>query len=432
MIAPADRSIAVGFLGCGTVGSAVLRLLDEHADEIADRSGCRFDVRRVAVRDLRRTRAVPLPADRFTSDPRGVVGDPEIDEVVEVMGGVEPARSLLLDALRSGKRVVTANKELLANHGPELFEAAAAGGAGLHFEAAVAGGIPLIRPLIESLPGERINRLLGIVNGTTNYVLTRMTEDRMSFADALTEAQRLGYAEPDPADDLEGYDAAAKCAILASLAFGTRVLAQDVFREGIARVSPEDIEFAARLGYVVKLLAVAELEDDDVAVRVHPAMIPRTHPLAAVRDAFNAVFIDGANVGELMFYGRGAGGPPTAVAVVGDMVTAARHVGERRPGVVFTSDQRRRIRPMELMESQFYLLLDVVDRPGVLAQVAAAFGDHRVSIKSVWQEGTGDDALLVLITHRANEGALQATVRELRELDPVLEVRSVMRVEGEE
>jgi homoserine dehydrogenase len=352
--------------------------------------------------------------------------------VVEVMGGLDPARALVLEALRAGKRVVTANKELLANHGPELYAAAAEGRAGLHFEAAVAGGIPLIRPLIESLSGERITSLLGIVNGTTNYVLTRMTEDGMAFRDALAEAQRLGYAERDPTDDLEGYDAAAKCAILASVAFDTRVVAGDVFREGIGGVTPEDIEFARRLGYVVKLLAVAELEDGDLAVRVHPAMIPRDHPLAAVRDAFNAVFVDGPHVGELMFYGRGAGGEPTAVAVVGDLVTAARHVAEGRPGVGFPTESRLRIRPMELMEAQYYLLLDVVDRPGVLAQVAGAFGDHLVSIKSVWQEGTGDDALLVLITHRANEGAVRATVDALRGLEPVLEVRSVMRVEGEE
>jgi homoserine dehydrogenase len=426
------NSVDVGFLGCGTVGSAVLRLLDEHRDEIVDRSGCRFEVRRIAVREPDRTRDVPVAADRFTEDPSEVVEDPQVRVVVELMGGVDPARDLVLSALRSGKRVVTANKELLAKHGPELFQAAAGSGAGLHFEATVAGGVPLIRPLIESLPGERITRLLGIVNGTTNYVLDRMTEDGMAFDEALTEAQRLGYAEPDPTDDLEGFDAAAKCAILASLAFDTRVVADDVYREGIARVSPADIEFADRLGYVVKLLAVAELEDGDVAVRVHPAMIPRDHPLAAVRDAFNAVFVDGPNIGELMFYGRGAGGAPTAVAVVGDLITAGRLVTEGRPGLTFTWEVRHRIRPMDLMESQFYLLLDVVDRPGVLAQVAGAFGDHRVSIKSVWQEGTGDDALLVLITHRANEGALRATVEDLERLEPVLDVRSVLRVEGEE
>jgi homoserine dehydrogenase len=425
-------AVRIGMLGCGTVGSATIRLLHEHAGQVERRAGRRLEVTRVAVRDPQRPRGVPLDADRFTGDARSVVTDPDVDVVVEVMGGIDPARELVVEALRLGKRVVTANKELLATHGPELYSAAAEAGTGLHFEAAVAGGVPLIRPLIESLTGERITRLLGIVNGTTNYVLTRMTEDGMSFREALAEAQRLGYAERDPSDDLEGFDAAAKCAILASLAFDTRVVTGDVYREGIARVSPQDIEFARRLGYVVKLLAVAEVEDGDLAVRVHPAMIPGDHPLAAVRDAFNAVFVDGPHVGELMFYGRGAGGDPTAVAVVGDLVTAARHVAERRPGLVFASEVRLRIRPIEAMEAQYYLLLDVVDRPGVLAQVAGAFGDQRVSIKSVWQEGTGDDALLVLITHRANEGAVRATVEALDGLEAVLEVRSVMRVEGEE
>jgi homoserine dehydrogenase len=422
--------IRVGLLGCGTVGSAVLRLLSTNADDIESRSGARFEVTRVAVRDPARHRAVPAPAEGFTSDPAEVVNDPRIEVVVETMGGIEPARTLLLDALREGKAVVTANKELLASHGAELFRAAAERGTTVHLEAAVAGGIPLIRPIRESLAAERITRLLGIVNGTTNFILHRMTENRITFGEALEEAQRLGYAERDPADDLEGFDAAAKCAILASLAFNTQVLASDVFREGIAGVSAEDIAFADRLGYVVKLLAVAELEDGDVAVRVHPTMIPRAHPLAAVRDAFNAVFVSGPDVGDLMFYGRGAGGEPTAVAVVGDIVAAARS-RETQAGPGFPWYAERRIRPMDAMEAQFYLLLDVVDRPGVLARIAGAFGDNKVSIKSVWQEGTGEDALIVMITHRANEGALQQTVRDLRALDVVLEVRSVMRVEDE-
>ena len=422
--------IRIGLLGCGTVGSAVLRLVSSNADDIESRSGSRPEVIRVAVRDPARHRAVPAPIEGFTSDPSEVVDDPRIDVVVETMGGVEPARTLLLESLRARKAVVTANKELLASYGAELFRVGAENGATVHFEAAVAGGIPLIRPIAESLAAERINRLLGIVNGTTNFILHRMTEDRITFGKALEEAQRLGYAERDPADDLEGFDAAAKCAILASLAFNTQVLASDVYREGIAGVSPEDVAFADRLGYVVKLLAVAELEDGDVAARVHPTMIPRDHPLAAVRDAFNAVFVNGPDVGELMFYGRGAGGEPTAVAVVGDIVAAARSRGTPG-GSRFPWYAERRIRPMEAMEAQFYLLLDVVDRPGVLARIAGAFGDNKVSIKSVWQVGTGEDALIVMITHRANEGALQQTVRDLRALEVVLEVRSVMRVEDE-
>jgi homoserine dehydrogenase len=427
-----SESVGVGLLGCGTVGSSVVRLLAESRDEIAERSGCLFEVVRVAVRDNERPRDVPLPPEAFTTDASAVVAEPGVQVVLEVMGGAEPARSLILDALAGGKSVVTANKELLANHGAELFEAAAKGETDLLFEAAVAGGIPIIRPLRESLAGERITRILGIVNGTTNYILTRMSEDGTSFSDALADAQRLGYAEASPEADVEGFDAAAKCAILASLAFGTPVVASDVYREGISRVSGEDIGFAARLGYDVKLLAVAELEDGQVAVRVHPAMIPRDHPLAAVRDAFNAVFVEGPHIGQLMFYGPGAGGDPTATAVVGDLVDAGTRLIRGSRGFVSPYHAERVIRPMDAMETQYYLLLDVLDRPGVLARLAGAFGDNGVSIKSVWQEGTGDDALIVIITHRANEGAVQQTVTDLRALDVVLEVRSVMRVAGEE
>lgn len=424
--------VTIGVLGCGTVGSSVLRLLEEHAQDIRQRSGCRFDVYRVAVQDPERGRDVPVDPDRFTTNARDVVADPQVEVVVELMGGIEPARSLILEALRSGKSVVTANKVLLANHGAELFEAAAQSGGELYFEAAVAGGIPLIRPLRESLPAERIARVLGIVNGTTNYVLTRMAEDGTSFEEALAQAQELGFAERDPTDDIEGYDAAAKCAVLASIAFNTRVVAGDVYREGIAGVRAEDLRVAGRLGYVVKLIAVAELEQGDVAVRVHPAMIPRDHPLAAVRDSYNAVFVEGPNVERLMFYGPGAGGRATAVAVLGDLITAARDLATGRRSFEFPWYADRRVRPMDRHESQYYLLLDVVDRPGVLARIAGVFGENGVSIRDVWQEGTGEEALLVMITHRANEGALQRTVRDLHELDVVVEVRSVMRVEGVE
>ena len=426
------RRIGVGLLGSGHVGSAVARLLHAHADDIVQRAGSRLDVVRVAVRNAALTRDVPFGPDRFTTDPQAVVSDPDVEIVVEVMGGIEPARSLILRAIGEGKHVVTANKELLSTLGRELFDAAESAGVDLYFEGAVGGGIPLIHPLKESLAGERVARVLGIVNGTTNYVLTRMTEDGMSFEEALAQAERLGYAERDPSDDIEGADAAAKCAILATVAFNAPVVAGDVYREGISSVTAEDIGFADRLGYVVKLLAIAELEDGDVAVRVHPAMIPREHPLAAVRDTFNAVFVQGPTVGDLMFYGRGAGGDPTATAVVGDVVDVARNMASGARGVGCTCYRDRRLRPIEEMEGQYYLLLDVVDRPGVLAQVAGAFGRQAVSIKSVWQEGFGDEALLVMITHRANEGALQRTVQELRGLEVVAEVRSVMRVEGAE
>jgi homoserine dehydrogenase len=328
--------------------------------------------------------------------------------------------------------VVTANKELLSTLGGELFAAAERAGVDLLYEASVGGGIPLIRPIRESLAGERITRFMGIVNGTTNYILTRMTEDGSSLRDAVAEAQELGYAERDPSADVEGFDAAAKAAILASLAFDVRVVAGDVYREGILGVTPDDIAFASQLGYVVKLLAIAEAEDGDVAVRVHPAMIPKDHPLSSVRDSYNAVFLEGERVGPLMLFGRGAGGDPTATSVVGDLVEIVRRRrdGGRSPLPVERAD--RRIKPIDEMSAQYYILLRVVDRPGVLATIATAFASHGVSIFRVSQEGRGEEAQLVIITHRASERALQSCVAELRHLEAVKSVSSVLRVEGGE
>ena len=428
----AGRTLRVGLLGCGTVGAALIRLLHDRAEDIALRTGCRVEVTRVAVRDPARDRGVTLDASRFGDDPRAVASDPDVDIVCELMGGVEPALSCMLLALRAGKSVVTANKELLSTRGKELFDAAEAANADLYFEGAVAGGIPLIRPLKESLAGEKLGRILGIVNGTTNYILTQMSEGGASFAQALEQAQRLGYAEADPSADVEGMDAAAKCAILASIAFNTRIVASDVFREGITGVQPQDIADARRLGYVVKLLAIAELDDEKVSVRVHPAMIPATHPLASVRDAYNAVFVEGPRVGQLMFYGPGAGGDATATAVAGDLITAARNrvVGGRGFGCACVVD--RRLRPMDDTYGQYYLNLHVEDRPGVLAEIADRFGRNGVSIERVWQEGSGAEATLVFITHRAQEGAFQKAIQELRDLSVVRSVASILRVEGEE
>jgi homoserine dehydrogenase len=428
----ADRIVRVGLLGGGTVGSAVIRLLAERGDEIARRAGVRLEVARVAVRDLGRDRDAPLASDRFTDDPEAVIDDPQVGIVCELMGGIEPARSLIVRALERGKSVVTANKELLASHGRELFAAADAAGRDLEFEAAVAGGIPLIRPLRESLAGERVDRVLGIVNGTTNFVLTQMSEHGWTSEEAVAEAQRLGFAEADPTADVEGFDAAAKCAILAAVAFGAPVVAGDVYREGIGGVTPQDFEDARRLGYVIKLLVIAELEDEAIAVRVHPAMIPDDHPLAAVRGASNAVFVEGPRIGQLMFYGAGAGGDPTATAVVGDLVTAARNTvqGARGPGSAPTN--RLPVRPMDDTRDQYYLKLRVDDRPGVLAEIADRFGRNAVSLERVWQEGFGDEATLSFITHRAQEGAFQKTVQELQELEAVRSVASLLRVEGEE
>src|SRR5437660_2278363 len=381
-------TVKVGLLGCGNVGGALVELIDEQRDAIADRTGLRLEVARVAVRNTAKQRAVELAPHVLPNGAIAVVEDPSVDVVVELIGGIEPARELILTALQNGKAVVTGNKELLANVGAELFEAAEKAGVDLLFEAAVAGGIPLIRPLRESLAGDRVQRILGIVNGTTNFILTRMTEEGVSFHEALAEAQDLGYAERDPTADVEGFDAAAKAAIIASVAFGVRVVAGDVYREGISGVTPADIAFAGRLGYVVKLLVVAEADDDGVAVRVHPAMVPKDHPLSAVRESFNAVFIEGAAVGELMLYGRGAGGRPTASAVLGDVIDAAAN---RRRG---TSSGlgllgKAGICHIEELSSQYYVALEVVDRPGVLEAVAGVFGNHGVSINHAHQEGIG-------------------------------------------
>jgi homoserine dehydrogenase len=427
-----DGLVRVGILGCGNVGAALVRLLESNAALVRQRSGVGIEIERVAVHNLAKERDVALAGGVLTHDAEAVVTDPAVDVVVEVIGGVEPARSLILAALKSGKPVVTANKELLANFGEELFEAAATAGVDLLFEASVAGGIPLMRPLRESLAGERITRVMGIVNGTTNYVLSRMTEEGCSFAEAVAEAQELGYAERDPTADVEGFDAAAKAAIIASIAFGARIVAGDVYREGITQVTPDDIQAAAELGYVVKLLAVAEETDGAVGARVHPAMVPLDHPLAAVRGSYNAVFIEGEAVGQLMLLGRGAGGGPTASAVLGDLVDAAKNLHSGARGATIGSLARRPIRPIDETASQFYISLDAADRPGVLAAIAGVFGKHSVSIQSMQQKGQGDEARLIFVTHLAREAALSATIHEVRDLDVVKRVGSVLRVAGGE
>jgi homoserine dehydrogenase len=389
----------------------------------------------IAVRRPGRARGdLPVDPALFTDDAQALVTRDDVDIVVEVIGGIEPARSLILSAMEAGSSVVTANKALLAEDGATLFTAAEKHGVDLYYEAAVAGAIPLLRPLRESLAGDRVRRVLGIVNGTTNFILTRMTDSGAGFDEALEEAQALGYAEADPTADVEAFDAAAKAAILAALAFHTRVTAADVHREGMTEVTAADVASAREMGCVVKLLAIAELSADgsSVGVRAHPAMIPQSHPLASVREAFNAVFVECEAAGELMFYGRGAGGAPTASAVLGDLVAVARHKvsGGRGPGESAYADLR--VRPMGETLTRYHVSLDVADRAGVLAQVATAFARHEVSIETVRQEKLGsDDAVLVIVTHEATDAALSATVEALRGLDVVRRVLSVMRVEGQ-
>jgi homoserine dehydrogenase len=425
--------LGVALLGCGTVGSEVVRLLADHGDDLAARIGAPLELVGVAVRRPERKRpGLAVDPALLTRDAASLVTRPGVDIVVEVIGGIEPARSLLLTAMEHGAAVVTANKALLAADGATLYETAEKRGVDLYFEASVAGAIPLLRPLRESLAGDRIRRVLGIVNGTTNYVLTRMDETGAGFAEALDEATALGYAEPDPTADIEGFDAAAKAAILASLAFHSRVTAADVHREGITAVTAADVASARDMGSVVKLLAICELSADErkVGVRVHPAMIPRSHPLASVREAFNAVFVEADAAGELMFYGRGAGGAPTAGAVLGDLVAVARNLIQGSTGPGESAYAQREIRPMGETITRYHISIDVDDRPGVLAQVAQAFAHHGVSIQTVRQEGHGDDALLVIVTHTASDAALSATVDDLRDNPAVRDVASVMRVEG--
>lgn len=424
--------VGIGILGGGTVGGALLQYLINERAAIVAKTGLDLEVRRVAVRSLSKDRAFPIPEELITDQSEQLVDDPSVELVVELMGGLEPAGDLVIRALRAGKPVVTANKELVAARGEELIKQAEEKGVSLLFEAAVGGGIPIIRPLSESLAGERITRVLGIVNGTTNYILTRMVEEGLGFAEALEEAQNLGFAEADPTADISGADAAAKAAILASLAFGTWVSVDTVFREGIESLQSVDLRFAADLGYTPKLLAVGEETPEGVSVRVHPALVPLDHPLASVRGAHNAVFIEGPQVGELLFMGPGAGGGPTATAVLGDVIDAARELLARAqvaPRIRFAPG---RVRDFGEIATKWYVRLEVADAPGVLAAIAGAFGEAGVSIKSVWQEGRGEDATLLLITHDALEMNQRAAVRAVRSLEVVTEVAATIRVQSDE
>jgi len=428
-----ERPLKVALLGCGVVGSEVARLMTSTAADLGARIGSGVELAGIAVRRPGRARDLPVDPALFTTDARELVSRPGVDVVIEVIGGIEPARSLILAAMENGASVVTANKALLAEHGAQLHAAAEKHGVDLYYEAAVAGAIPLLRPLRESLVGDRVKRVLGIVNGTTNFILDRMDSTGAGFDEALDEATELGYAEADPTADVEGFDAAAKAAILASLAFHTKVTAADVYREGITEVSASDVASAREMGSVVKLLAICEVDaaGESVTARVHPAMIPRTHPLAGVREAYNAVFVESEAAGQLMFYGPGAGGTPTASAVLGDLVAVCRNKvnGGRAPAVSAYADLR--VGAMGEATTRYHISLDVDDKAGVLAQVAQIFAQQDVSIQTVRQSGRNEDARLVVATHVASDAALSGTVERLRALPTVRAVASVMRVEGE-
>ena len=423
-----QKTLRVGMLGCGVVGSEVARLIGANQKDLTARSGAKLELVKIGVRNLARPN---VAKDLLTTDLESIVKDKNIDLIIEVIGGIEPARTLILEALANGKSVVTANKALLAKHGAELFAAADKSGVDLYYEAAVAGAIPILRPLRESLVGDHVQRIMGIVNGTTNYILTKMDESGAAFADALAEAQALGFAEADPTADVEGFDAAAKAAILAGLAFHSRVTDSDVYREGITKITATDVAVAKSLDLVVKLLAIAELTNEGkISVRVHPTLISRSHPLASVREAFNAVFVESESAGAMMFYGRGAGGAPTASAILGDLVAVARHRVSGGLGPRESDYADLDIAQMGSTKTRYLIRLEVADRPGVLAAVAQTFSKHDVSIQTVRQTGRGDNAELIVMTHKAADSALAATVADLSSLDAVKDIASVLRVEG--
>ncbi|MET4165025.1 MULTISPECIES: homoserine dehydrogenase [Gordonia] len=427
------RTIGVAVLGMGNVGAEVVRIITDNADDLRARVGAPVEIRGVAVRDLGRPRKIAQ--DLLTDDPASLVARDDVDIVVELMGGIDPARGLIRSALESGKSVVTANKALLAEYTGELATAAADAKVDLYFEAAVAGAIPVIRPLMQSLAGDTVERVNGIVNGTTNFILSAMDETGADYADTLAEAGRLGYAEADPTADVEGYDAAAKAAILASIAFHTRVTAADVHREGISSVTAADLVAAKKFDCTIKLLSICERVRDAsgaqrISARVYPALIPLTHPLATVNGAFNAVVVEAENAGRLMFYGQGAGGSPTASAVLGDMVMAARNRVHGGRGPLESTYASLPVAPIDDVFTRYYISMRVADRPGVLAQVAGEFTKRSVSIAAVRQEGAGDDARLIVVTHRAPDRAQSDCVAALEDMDAVIKVSSVLRLEG--
>ncbi len=425
--------IKVGLLGCGTVGSGVVELLKNNAEIISRRTGDKIELKKVLDKDLDKCRALGIDEDKITGDIEDILQDDEIDIVVELIGGIEPALTMIIRAMQHGKHIVTANKDLIAIKGKELFDIARENQVDFYFEASVAGGIPIIYPLKQSLAGNQIKEVIGILNGTTNYILTKMSEEGRLFEDVLAEAQELGYAEADPTSDVEGLDAGRKIAILSSIAFNSRVTFDDVYIEGISKITPSDIKFAHNLGYVIKLLAVAKQGDDgSIQARVHPAFLPKKHPLAAVNDVYNAVFVTGDAVGEIMHYGRGAGKLPTASSVVGDIIDIGRNIVHHISGRVgCTCYEDKKILDVSQLRAQFYIRMTVKDRPGVLAGIAGVFGSNNVSLATVFQTTHGGEmAELILITHEVEEQDLNDSLAVLRGMHIVGNIDNVIRLEG--
>lgn len=428
------EKVDIAILGLGTVGQGVVKILQNNEDLWSKKCHAAINIKKVYVRNLQKKREVDLPDGVLTNNWQEIVNDPEIKVIIELMGGIEPARTYILEALAKGKNIVTANKDLLAEHGEELFNACEGKGQDLYFEASVGGGIPIINPLKQSLLANNIEQVMGIINGTTNYILTRMAQAGLSFADALQEAQELGYAEADPTADVEGLDAARKIAILSSIAFHTRVKLQDVYVEGITAISPADINYARELGYTIKLLGIGSSDGKNVEVRVHPALIPLKHALANVNDAFNAIFVKGDAVGDTMFYGRGAGQLPTASSVVGDLLEVINNLRTQSSGrLACTCYEGRQIKPIGEVMTKYFLRLHVLDRPGVLASIAGVFGNHGVSLASVVQKGCFKDvAELAVITHQVKEKDIRDALKVIKDMSITKEIISVIRVEGVE
>jgi len=426
-------SIGIGLMGLGVVGSGVAKALTERAEAIATQVGFPLELRKILVRELAKSRAVKVEPSLLTTDPWALIADPEIDVIIEVIGGENPALEFIKEALSRGKHVVTANKEVIAKHGPELLSLAQERKVGILYEASVGGGIPLIAPFKQDLLANEVSAIYAIINGTTNYILTRMASEGLDFSSALSEAQGLGYAEPDPANDIEGIDAAYKLAILATLAFRTVVRPQDVYREGISRLSSRDFRYARELGYAIKLLAIAKEKDGSIEVRVHPVFLPQDLLLAKVDGVFNAVQVEGDLVGRVIFYGQGAGALPTSSAVVADVINLAQRVNlgvSMAPGLML--DPTKRLKPISEIETRYYIRMSTVDRPGVLAQISRILGDLNISISSVIQRETdvaAQTAQIVLMTYPAQESAMQRALKEIEQLDVVKEVSNFIRVE---
>ncbi len=425
------EKVKIGLMGFGTVGSGVWTILQENRDKIIENCGCEIEISKVLVRNLSKQRDKSIPREMFTDNPQDIIDDENIKVIIEVMGGIDPAKDYILEAIKRGKHVVTANKALIASHGDMITKAANEAKVKILYEASVAGGIPIIHAIKESLSANRINSIMGILNGTTNYILTKMTAEKMEFETVLKEAQEKGYAEADPTSDVGGYDAAYKLTILARLAFGIDVKVEDVYREGITNITPIDIEYATELGYVIKLLAIAKEVEGEIELKVHPTFIPKKHPLSSVGDAFNAVFVKGNAVGELMFYGKGAGDLPTGSAVVGDIISIIRGGAYQYSTSEKKEENQSRIKDIGTNQGEYYVRLLIKDYPGVLGRIASLFGKYNVSLSSVIQKGKEEPVVsLVFITHETIEMNVQHALADIAKLSEVICIANLIRVES--